>query len=119
MRRSRAVKCDRASEVCCDTVPAPVFQPTTVLGSWQLGNTAPVGATDIEDAARSELQIQSKNSTTTDNALIGYVKDTVMSSPKGNRRMTRSVLFFKVILYYLLILTCLSKHGKSRRRRSR
>lgn len=33
------------------SIPAPVFQPT--VGSWQLGNTVPVGATDVEDAARA------------------------------------------------------------------
>ena len=42
-----------------------------------------------------------------------------MSPPKGNTRMANSVLLFKVILYYLLIVTCLSEHGKSRGRRFR
>jgi hypothetical protein len=55
-----------------------------------------------------------------DDELYGPEREyAIMSPPKGNTRMTSSVLFFKVILYYLLILTCLSEHGTSRRRRSR
>jgi hypothetical protein len=36
----------------------------------------------------------------------------ILSPPKGDTRMTSSVLFFKVVLYYLLTLTCLSENGK-------
>jgi hypothetical protein len=38
MRPSRAVKCDRATEVCV-VIPAPVFLLQQAVGSWQLGNT--------------------------------------------------------------------------------
>lgn len=37
----------------------------------------------------------------------------ILSPPKGDKRMTSSVLFFKVVLHCPLILTCLSESCRS------